>query len=204
MSEDGAPQASWTATVDVGGDAVVSSDLEFLSLEIRGASQTQEVFVEEGVTLTGRNEIQLSTNGALYFDDAAIASNRWLDVQSGALLSGSGTVGTTLYNNGYVDNVVPGIVVKSDYISFPGSMLLIEFEEDKNSLFTVEGKAVISGGLKVLIEDETSLVSGKKYTVLRSRSLSGSFSNENSEVETASGVKFKIGYTRDSVTLTVL
>jgi hypothetical protein len=190
--------------VDAGGDAVVTSDLEFLSLEIKGANQIQEVFVEKGVTLTGLNEIQLSTNGALYFDDATIASNRWLDVQSGALLSGSGTVRTAFYNNGYVDNVVPGIVVKSDYISFPDSMLLIEFEEDKNSLFTVEGKAVISGGLKVRIADETSLVSGKKYTVLKSKSLSGSFTNEKSEVETASGLKFRIGYTENSVTLTVL
>ena len=204
MSEGGGPQASWTAIVDAGGDAVVGSDLEFLSLEIKGANQIQEVFVEKGVTLTGLNEIQLSADGALYFDDATIASNRWLDVQSGALLSGSGTVGTALYNNGYVDNVVPGIVVKSDYISFPDSMLLIEFEEDKNSLFTVEGKAVISGGLKVRIADETSIVSGKKYTVLKSKSLSGSFTNEKSEVETASGLKFRIGYTENSVTLTVL
>ncbi len=203
-SEDGSPQASWTATVDAGGDAVIANDLEFLSLEIRGSNQIQEVFVEEGVTLTGRNEIQLSTNGALYFDDATIASNRWLDVQSGALLSGNGTVGAVLYNNGYVDNVVPGIVVKSDYVSFPSSMLLIEFEENKNSLFTVEGKAVISGGLKVLVEDEKSLELGKVYTVLKSKSLSGSFANENSEVETASGLKFKIGYTENSVTLTLM
>jgi len=204
MSEDGGPQASWTATVDAGGDAVVASDLEFLSLEIKGANQVQEVFVEKGVTLTGRNEIQLSTNGVLYFDDATIASNRWLDIQSEALLSGSGTIAATLHNNGFVHNIVPGIVVKSDYISFPDSILLIEFKGDKNSFFNVEGKAVISGGLKVRIADETSIVSGKKYTILKSKSLSGSFTNEKSEVETASGLNFRIGYTENTVTLTVL
>lgn len=202
MTEDGSPQASWTAVVDAGGDAVVASDLEFLSLEIRGSTQIQEVFVEEGVTLTGRNEIQVSTNGALYFDDATIVSNRWLDVHSGALLSGNGSVGTALYSNGYVDIVVPGVAVKSDYISFPDSMLLIEFEEGENSVLTVDGKAVLSGGLKVLVDDETKIEPGKKYTILRSSSLSGSFSNGNSEVTTAGGLKFKISYTRNSVTLT--
>lgn len=204
MEEGDTPKASWTTVVDGGGDVAVTSDLEFLSLEIRGSTQIQEVFVEEGVTLTGRNEIQLSTNGALYFDEATLVSSRWLDVSSGALLSGSGFVEASLYSNGYVDIVVPGIIVKSDFVSFSDSMLLVEFEEGESSLLTVEGKAVLSGGLKVLVDDETRFERGSKYTVLESKSLSGSFSNENSEVTTAGGLRFKIGYTGKSVTLTVM
>lgn len=204
MEEMGSPRPSWTVLVESGEDAVVASDLEVLSLEIRGVSRLQEVFVERGVKVVGRNEIRLSSNGALYFDDATIASSRWLDVHSAALFSGNGTVEGALYNKGYVDVVVPGIAVKSEYVSFDGAMLLIEFEEGKSSLLSVEGEAVLAGGLKVLLGDESMLKRGERYTVLKANSLSGAFSNENSEVITASGVKFKIGYTSNSVTLTVM
>lgn len=204
MTEAGPPRPSWTAVVDDGGDALVQSDLELLSLEIRGITKIQEVFVEEGATLTGLNEIRVSKNGALYFSDASIASNRWVDVQSGALLSGKGSIDASLYSDGYVDVVFPGIAVKADYVSFDDSMLLVEFQEGKNSTLTIEGEAVLAGGLKVLVGEGFDFESGKEYTIIDAKVLSGRFSNEDSVVTTSSGEKLKIGYSNQKVTLTAL
>jgi len=204
LTDKGTPRASWTALVDSGGDSVVESDLEFLSLEIRGRSQVQEMFINAGVKVTGRNEIRLSPNGALYFSDATIASERWVNVHSGALLSGSGVIEASVFSDGYVDIAMGGVTVKSDYVSFGDSVLLFEFQSGKNSLLTVEGKAELSGEIKVLVGGEPTFERGNKYTLLKANSVTGTFSNENSEVTTASGAKFKIGYTSDTVTLTAM
>ncbi len=204
LADKGAPRASWTALVDGGGDTVVESDLEFLSLEIKGRSQVQEMFVNAGVTLTGRNEIRLSPNGALYFNDSTIASERWVNVSSGALLSGSGVIEASVFSDGYVDIAMGGVTVKSDYISFGDSVLLFEFHSGINSLLTVEGKAELSGELKVLVGGEPDFERGKSYTLLKANSVTGTFFNENAEVKTASGAIFKIGYTNNTVTLTAM
>jgi len=204
MTDDGPPRASWTAIVDGGGDAVIRTDLEFLSFEIEGSSKIQEVYLEKGAELTGLNEIRLSKYGALYFDEATLVSNRWVDVRSEALLSGSGTVDASLYSHGYVDVVSPGISVKSDYVSSSDSMLLIEFQESGSSALSIEGSAVLSGGLKVLVGEAFEFEPGKEYTIIEAGEVSGRFSDENSEVVTSSGEKLRIGYNRESVTLTAL
>ncbi len=102
MTDDGAPQLSWTARIENSGSkpntARADADLEFLALEVRGNQEnkaSQSLVLGPGVNLTGRNEIRLARHATLTVDDGIVSSLRWIDIQPGAVLNGSGSIDST-------------------------------------------------------------------------------------------------------------
>lgn len=102
-SGSGAPAENWSAVVQNTTSAHtrlanVNSDLTFLGFGVRGITGLQKVSVNNGATLTGRNEIRISFGGEIDLRGGTLRSNRWIDIRSGGLLAGLGTVDGGIYN----------------------------------------------------------------------------------------------------------
>lgn len=125
-TDTGAPQVSWTASMKNSGsaDATARADanLEFLSLELHGNTGTgamQELALNPGIQLTGRNEVRLAPASILSVDNGKVASLRWVDVQAGATLRGAGDIEAMLYHAGSV------AITSSSTTTIPGPDITI-------------------------------------------------------------------------------
>jgi arylsulfatase A-like enzyme len=209
MSESGAPKSSWNAVMENAGSgnarAVVDQDTEFLGLEIRGGNKgnaKQSLTVSKNVRLAGRNEIRLSAGASLELRDGTVASLRWIEIKSGAMLSGSGDVNASLHNQGTV-SVINGLTVTSDYQELDNATLRVRLTPQSNAPVKVGGAARLAGSLDLRFVKGFRPQSGSKITLLKAKSLSGKFSNKRDQFR-AAGNRFQIGYTATSVILTVL
>jgi hypothetical protein len=206
LVDKGTPRSSWTAKVDNKGrktsNAVADADLEFLSLEIRGRSEAAPQFfvLDEGVTLTGRNEVRLGAHSWLGLNHSTVSSRRWVDIRPGGGLTGKGTVDSSLYNSGKI--VVNGMLrISKNYRETPDANLLVAIA-DVDSEINADGEAALAGELVVAVKPGTKRPQGHAFTVLTARKITGTFSNPNNEVEADNGTTYKITYTETKVTLT--
>jgi arylsulfatase A-like enzyme len=105
----GQPNGNWTAVVANNGAtpaiAVANASTATLGLEVRGATALQTMDVSPGVELSGRNEVRISSGGRITLADAALSSNRWVNIRGGGQLTGSGQVTGNVYNGG---TIAPG------------------------------------------------------------------------------------------------
>jgi arylsulfatase A-like enzyme len=211
QTEAGAPKSSWNALLENTrsgrANAVVDQDTEFLGLEIRGrdvasGKSRQSLIVNKDRTLAGRNEIRVAAGATLELRNGTVASLRWIDVQPGASLSGTGRVDATLHNQGTV-SVVNGLNVVSDYRELGDATLRVRLSRQSNAPLTVGGAAHLSSSLALNFAKGFKPQRGSKITLLKAGSLSGKFSNQRDQLSVA-GNRFKIGYTDTSVILTVL
>lgn len=83
----------------------------FLGLEVTGADARQTIRVNPFSNLTARNELRVGANGRVQLDSAMLETARWVDVQAGGELSGSGEATAQLYNWG---TVAPGLPADLD------------------------------------------------------------------------------------------
>lgn len=186
LSDRGRPQLSWIARMDnrterpatARGDA----NLEFLGLEIVGRSAEQRLELGPGVDLIGRNEIRVSTHGHLTVNGGTISSLRWVDVQPGGTLSGTGSINAALHTRGTVR---------------------VMAAEDHSPSLKVHGEARLAGTLAVTTGARFAGRSGERYVVLTADRIFGTFDNPANEVVAEDGTHFSIGYTANSVLLTV-
>ncbi|WPJ95994.1 sulfatase-like hydrolase/transferase [Coraliomargarita algicola] len=105
QSDTGAPQLSWIAQMEnTGGSdqtALADADLEFLGLEIKGASGVaKQIFDVNSHHIVGRNEIRVSAHGQIQLAGGTLESLRWLDLKEAGELSGHGKVAAACYNAG--------------------------------------------------------------------------------------------------------
>jgi len=186
--------------------AKADADLEFLGLEIRGQSAVQVLAVGPGIRLTGRNEVRVSDHGLLTLDGGVVSSLRWVDIRPGGTLQGSGEIEASLYNQGTVS--VPSgskdtvLVVQSDYVGLDNSILDFSFGDKGHSQLVVQGDARLAGELTVTVAQGCSVPAGTSFTVLKAGKITGAFANADHQVVADNGVRFDIGYTAASVTLT--
>ncbi len=186
MSDRGAPRRSWIARMENDGDEPVTArgdaDLEFLGLEIVGQSAEQRLELGPGIGVTGRNEIRIAEHGQLAFNGGTVSSLRWVDVQPGGTLSGNGTIDAALYSRG---------------------TLSLSVAADHAPSLQVRGEATLAGTLAVRTGAEFSARPGESYTVLSADRITGTFGNPGNQVVAEDGTRFSIGYTEDTVSLTV-
>ncbi|MBT5927487.1 MAG: sulfatase-like hydrolase/transferase, partial [Verrucomicrobia bacterium] len=133
LSDKGAPRLSWTSRIENKGNTHstvrANTDLEFLGLEICGTSETetQTLSLNKGVKLNGRNEIRISNYGKVSINGSTLTSLRWVDIQSGGMLYGNGTIDAILYNNGEIStSYIAPLSVTGDYHETENAKLIIK------------------------------------------------------------------------------
>tara|TARA_B100000674_G_scaffold112092_1_gene83422 strand:+ start:19189 stop:21366 length:2178 start_codon:yes stop_codon:yes gene_type:complete len=127
--------------------------------------------VRPGVSIRARNELRVASKGQLILQGGAIKSMRWVDVKPGGTLAGHGTVIADLFSQG---------------------TLALSLEEP---LF-VEGAVKLSG--KLSLSGVGKVKSGKSISVLKAKSISGGFSNNDALVD---GKKYAIFYTPTGISV---
>ena len=104
------PAGNWSAVVNnsLAAESTVAADTDVtvLGLEVRGDGARQTVRVAGNVVATGLNAVRLHAGGRIHLDGGALHSNRWIDVEQGAELTGQGDLQGQLYNAG---TVAPGL-----------------------------------------------------------------------------------------------
>ena len=121
------------------------------------------------LTINGALTLQAGANFGL---SAASLSTTSVLVQSGASLGGSGTVASSITNQGTVDPMGT-LTVTGSYSQGAGGALTEYF----NSTLNVNSNATLPGALNVLFSPKHPPASGAKYTALTAGSLSGSFTS---------------------------
>jgi arylsulfatase A-like enzyme len=105
----GQPNDNWSAVVASSGAtpsiAVANASAATLGLEVRGSTALQTIDVSPGIELSGRNEVRISSGGRITLADAALSSNRWVNIRADGQLTGSGDVAGDLHNGG---TIAPG------------------------------------------------------------------------------------------------
>lgn len=207
LSDDGGPQISWTALIENKGitHSVVSIDidLEFLGLEISGSSieTTQTLQIDQGIKLTGRNEIRVLNNGNLVINGGALSSLRWVDIQPGGILQGHGRIEASLYNNGIVSASAKALLeVSKDYYETLDTRLSVSIADDTRTGLKVNGKAILAGNLDIA-RSNLSAKANTPYTILTASQIEGAFRNKNQRVTDGGGQPFSIHYTDSEVYL---
>ena len=101
----------WTSVINNNqsiDSTLTFADRDFLGLEVRGDAGKQSIRIDSSATLDVHNLVRIADNGRIHLDDGNLASNRWVDVQSGGELTGDGNIQTDLYNWG---TIAPGLPV---------------------------------------------------------------------------------------------
>lgn len=205
--DDGAPQASWTATMTNTGssaaEAKADSDVQFLCLEIRGAKATQTLVVSSAATVSGRNEVRIAHGGCLNLNGGTVHSLRWVETLPKGMLQGTGQVRATLYNEGTVSvqdsSRVAGLRVAGDYVEANSAKLIVAL--NRNTPLAINGNAALAGQLDVTVPRGAAVASGKSFTILQAHAVEGTFANRDRTVVADNGQRFKIHYTPTAVTL---
>lgn len=212
MKDAGAPQLSWVARMENTGDtsstARAASDLEFLGLAIGGnaGKHVEQILVlEPNVNLTGRNEIRLGSHGRLQVNGGTVSSLRWVDINSGATLSGNGSVDAAVFNRGAV--AVTGadqrtLQITGNYQQTGTGELRLSLTRDGAASLQVTGEAELGGVLTVALGKDFKTKAGASFVVLKAKRVEGTFANPGGEVVSSGGTQFTIGYTGSAVTLT--
>ncbi|MEM7011921.1 MAG: sulfatase-like hydrolase/transferase, partial [Verrucomicrobiota bacterium] len=189
MTDDGAPQLSWTASIqnDASAAAVakVDNDVEFLALDVRGK---QEVVVEKGATLTARNELRIWPESTLT-NNGAVSTLRWIDVHEGAVLQGDGKVEGKVYNRGKLE--------LSGSLRIQGSLHQFERSEFQLNLadapqLQVSGAANLDGHLVLEPADDLQAKRGDEFVILVATRIEGRFANPSDVIVASNGMRFAI------------
>ncbi|QDV86454.1 sulfatase-like hydrolase/transferase [Planctomycetes bacterium TBK1r] len=211
MTDDGAPQLSWTARIDNKGDhpntAHADRDVEFLGLAIRGGASknaAQSLALGPNVNLTGRNEIRIGPNGAVKLNGGTISTLRWIEVQAEGAVEGTGTIEGTVYNEGTVSVAGtdrPRLNIQGDYHQPDQGTLSLAGVGQTQPAVQIAGTASLAGELVVATGDRFKPIPGRSYVVITADRIKGSFSNPENEVVCADGTRFTIEYSDDHVSL---
>ncbi len=211
QEDKGAPGASWIADFrhrsKLVGSVKIDNGLEFLGVEVSGATQFEIVIGPKG-NLSGRNEVRFSDNATLTLKGGKVSSLRWIEVGEGALIKGEGQIDGTLYNKGEVKlatnkrGEAMRIHVSKDYVESIGAGFTIPVTGAGISELAVAGKAKLAGQLRLEIEEGVVSRMGESLRVLTASEIEGRFLNPDEIVESRDGRRFKISYTDRAVFIT--
>ncbi len=212
MTDDGGPSDSWIARIEsserTDTTVVVDSNVDFLGLGVRGGQGRQTVVVQRGAVLGGRNEIRVGDNASLRLQGGSLTSMRWVNIDEGGALEGSGEVVAEVINEGELapaSRAGSALKITGDYWETDGSSLVVTLRDSKATALEVGGVALLSGALKVVVDGSFPKASGTQRTILSSaHAIAGRFSNEGGEVVAEDGTRFRIRYRNTSVSLEAL
>lgn len=133
------------------------------------------------LTLTGINSYTGATtlSGGRLEVDGSIASSSGVTVNSGTVLSGAGTVSTTTVNNGGTlmpGNGTPGtsLAISGNLAFQSGALYLVQVNPSAASSVNVTGATTLNGATVNAVFASGDYIS-KKYTIVTSGSISGTF-----------------------------
>jgi len=200
LEDAGAPQLSWSASIDNGTAAKADKDLEFLGLDIRSS----RLDLATGINLTARNELRITDKAILTIDGGTVSSSRWVDVKAGGEVRGNGEIAAALYNAGTVNVASSGdakskLLVEGNYTESASATLAAS----AGSKITISGNASLAGKLEFHVDKKTALKPGVAHSIIRADRITGKFANAEDRIVTKDGTKLIIGYSENEVTLTV-
>lgn len=210
MRDAGAPQGSWIARMFNQGTepstALVDTDIDVLAMGIRGNSEgqvPQTLLVENGVCLTGRNEIRIAAHGTLKLDQATVASQRWVEIEASGTLAGAGLVDCSIHCSGRLEVLSNSpLEVREDlHLNSLGVLRVTLAKPTKNAVLLIGGESHLAGALEIDTGSERKPV-GSVLTLLRAKRILGAFSNADGEVIAAGGQRFQIRVSDSEVTVT--
>ncbi len=204
MTDRGAPRDSWIALMENKGASAnlarVDTDIDFLGLEIRGKSASQELVVSDGCKVTGRNEVRVSDKGILSLQGGTAASLRWINVLEGGVLRGSGEVDASIFSEG--TTAISGkLNVKGDYKERDAASLSLILGSKDGTPLTIQGDATLTGTLSIKLARGYKITAGQRITILTASDVMGRFTNPDNQV-VVDGTRLTIGYHKNAVTLT--
>ena len=139
--------------------------------EFLGLAVSASLTVNPGATVHARNELRIEPKGRLILQGGMVESLRWVDVQLGGTLAGHGTVKADLFSKGTLAlNLDKPLVV--------------------DGAVNLSGKLSLSGAGKVN--------GGESITVLRAKSISGGFANNDVLLD---GKSYSIFYTPTKISV---
>ncbi|MDF1863105.1 MAG: sulfatase-like hydrolase/transferase [Verrucomicrobiales bacterium] len=221
LTDDGPPRLSWTARMRNEGEspnvARSDADLSFLGFEIGGGESapeaTQELALGSKVTLTGRNEIRVSSGGILTLNKSVLSSLRWIDVLEGGVLRGKGKIDAELRNAGNVSvkagssSGSAGLVLGKNFHQEKQGRLCFAFSGNAAAAaasMEVSGIARLGGTVHVEWENGAVPRVGAKIPLLRAEQVAGRFVNSDDQIFTPDGVILRILYGRNGVDAVVV
>lgn len=148
-----------------------------LSLTYSGSLTVDQSLTNRGVVNVGTGSGGSLTINGSYTQTSGSATNfsvgtlsaTAVTVDSGATLGGSGTVESSVTNNGTVSPTT--LTVTGNYTQSSAAALAEQFSTTLN----VSGTATLSGALNITINPKHPPKSGQSYTALTADSISGSF-----------------------------
>jgi arylsulfatase A-like enzyme len=208
MTDDGPPQASWTAIIRNENQApeiaTVDSDLDLLSLEIGGTTTgTQSVSVQKGITLSARNELRIDAGGKLGLNNGTVSSLRWLEIFPGGQLEGTGEISASMINHGIIvcgsSLERSALNVRKDFLQSKSGTLVSTIADGPVPV-KVAGTARLDGKLKLSFGQGYKPVSGASHKIISAKNIEGAFSNKDGMVKHENAT-FVIEYGKDFVSV---
>ena len=203
LTESGVPQSA--SIVRMGLErhsvdaAITTKDVDLLGLEMAG---NQMLILDQGANLDVRNGIRLKKRSGLTLDGGTISSKRWIDIHAGSTLIGAGLVDATVFNQGAISNGGGSLKIESDLHAGETSAIGLVVNGSGPPL-TISGTARLDGQLGAVFSEGERPKAGDTYTVLKAKRIVGRFRND--EIPARGNLKsaLKIGYTKNSVTVTI-
>jgi hypothetical protein len=156
LTDAGSPRLSWTAHMSNGGVkpsvARADQDLALLALHISGVAP-QELVLDPGIDLTGRNEVVVGRQGTLTIQGGSVTTLRWVEVEPEGELAGHGTIDGDLYAEGTISGSASGPL-------------------------RVQGTAHLGGMLT--LDTKTKFKPGDRFTILQAQKINGEFDSIDS------------------------
>jgi len=202
------PNARWNAvmknTTEQHSLTKLVQNTKLLALEIGGntaSGKNQTLVVPTGLTLTGRNEIRISSGGMIDLDGGTLDTLRWVDVRHGGSLLNGGTVTGHLYNSGEIlASANSSLSIKKDFHQFSDGVLNIELADKSSGKLSVTGTANLRGKLTLTLAAELRPKKGDTFTIIQADVIQRKFSLKDNIVE-VDGHTFKVIYTAKTVTI---
>ncbi|HEY1753022.1 MAG TPA: autotransporter domain-containing protein [Caulobacteraceae bacterium] len=176
-----------------GSNAIFANDIDGVGaitkqggglLVLNGVSQVAQTTVAAG-------NLQV---GDFAHASAMLTSN--VTVNSGATLSGHGTVVGEVINNGVVSpgGTIGVLTIKGDFTQGAGGTLALEIGPSGSSELEISGKATLAGALQ-LDQDPGGIRKGQVFDLLTAGSISGAFG----QVDSSGNVKFDVSTIGDTL-----
>ncbi|HTD54162.1 MAG TPA: hypothetical protein VK670_02185 [Silvibacterium sp.] len=170
LIQDTSGKNAFTPLTSVGAGVIL--DLNQSAPLVLNQSLTSAGSISTGPgPLTINGTLTLQTGASMGLSGGSLSATSVL-VESGAALGGSGTVASSITNQGLVDPM--GTLTVTGSYSQAASAALTEYFY---STLNVNANASLSGALNVLFSPKHPPASGAKYTALTAGSLSGSFTS---------------------------